>query len=206
MCVSAPSLPFLSKSRKGGPFVKMAQPPVPHDALIGLLNNVANGQLVTKADLVPLATQAQLADVQAQMVQMQAQMVQLQTQLGQMQVQTQAQLGQMQVQIIAQVQALLAPHNAPAIAAAASATVQSIVASRLENSHDRTNVVCAVVLRADGTQPPHWPAGFGRSALFRGPIAVVDALLDDYGLPQAPHTAIWERRNALAVHIGIKQN
>ena len=35
--------------------------------LTDLFNNVANGQLVTKADLAPLATQAQLADVQAQL-------------------------------------------------------------------------------------------------------------------------------------------
>jgi len=177
----------------------MAQPAVPQAALVGLLNNVMNGQLVTQDDLAPLATQAQLAAVQAQM---QAQFAAVQVQMVQMHAQMQAQLGQMQVQIIEQMQALLTPHNAPAIAAAASATVQSIVASRLENSR---NVVYAVVLRADGTQPLNWPAGFGRSALFRGSIAVVDALLDDYGLPQAPHTAAWERRNALAVHIGTNQ-
>ena len=61
---------------------------------------------------------------------------------------TQAQLAAMQ----AQVQALLAPHNAPAIATAATATVQSIVASRLQNAHDRGDVAYVVVQRSDGTR------------------------------------------------------
>ena len=189
----------------------MAQPAVPQTVLaqmvIDFINNLANAQFVMQVDLVPLATQAQLgqmqAQVQAQLGQMQAQMQeQMQAQLGQMQAQMQE---QMQAQL-GQMQALLAQHNAPAIAAAASATVQSIVASRLENDHDRSNVVYAVVLRADGTQPPNWPAaGFNREALFRGPIAVIDALLDDYGLPNGPTTDVLERQNALAVHIGTVQ-
>ena len=52
---------------------------------------------------------------------------------------------------------------------------------------------------ADGTPPPNWPAGFDRAAL-RGPIAVVNALLVDYGLPQP--ASLLDRRLALALHIG----
>lgn len=91
----------------------MALPPAAVANLGDVINNAIAGQLVTQADLAnavaPLATQAQLVQIQAQLVQMQAQLVQMQV--------------QMQVQIIAQMQALLAPHNAPAIAAAAAATV-----------------------------------------------------------------------------------
>ena len=92
------------------------------------------------------------------------------------------------------------PHNAPAIAAAAAATLRAIVAAREENNHHRSGVAYAVVPRADGTPPPHWPAaGFDRAAL-RGPIALINALLGDYGLP-LPASAL-ERRDSLALHIG----
>jgi hypothetical protein len=185
---------------------EMALPPAAAANLGNAFHNAIAGQLATQADLAnavaPLATQAQMqaqfAAVQAQL----AQLAQIQAQQGVTQAQMQAQLAQMQVQIIAQMQAHLAPHNAPAIAAAASAIVQSIVTSRLENAHDRRNVAYAVVQRADGTPPPTWPDGFDRDALNDGPIAVIDALLEDFGLSHGPLTTTIDRRIALAVHIG----
>jgi len=174
---------------------EMALPPAAAANLGNAFHNAIAGQLATQADLAnavaPLATQAQM---QAQFAAVQAQLAQIQ-----------AQQGAMQAQIIAQMQALLAPHNAPAIAAAASATVQSIVASRLENAHDRRDVAYAVVQRADGTPPPTWPDGFDRDALNDGPITVIDALLEDFGLPHGPPTTTIDRRIALAVHIGTKR-
>ena len=153
------------------------------------------GQFVSHADLAnavaPLATQAQLAAVQTQLAAMQAQFTAMQVQLA-----------DNQVQLIAQMQALLAQHNAPAIAAAAGATLQAMVASRTQNSHDRSDVIYAVVPRADGTPPPHWPIGFDRTALFRGPIAVVDLLLADFDLPNGVPATTRARRDALALHIG----
>ena len=98
-----------------------------------------------------------------------------------------------------QLQALLAP-NAPAIAAAASATVQATAAARAKNAHDRSAEPYAVVPRADGTLPPNWPVGFDRAALRAGPIAAVTALLNDYGL--LPPAAAFDRRSVLALHIG----
>jgi hypothetical protein len=62
-----------------------------------------------------------------------------------------------------------------------------------------TAVAYAVVPRADGTPPPNWPAGFDRAAL-RGPIAIINALLVDHGLPQP--ASFLNRRHALALHIG----
>ncbi len=62
--------------------------------------------------------------------------------------------------------------------------------------------------RADGTLPPNWPVGgFRRPALFRGPIALVDTLLNDYGLPFGQNAgAVQERRDALALHIGTMRS
>jgi hypothetical protein len=146
--------------------------------IVAALNAVVGGEIATKADLVnaiaPLATQAQM----------------------------QLQLQEMQVQIIAQMHALLAPHNAPAIAAAATATVQSIITARMRNAHDRSDVAYAVVPLANGTLPPHWPVGFNRTALFRGNINQINDLLNDFGLAQPLHTSALNRRNELAVHIG----
>ena len=70
----------------------------------------------------------------------------------------------------------------------------------MQNAHDRSGVAYVVVQRTDGTPPPHWPIGFDRAALVDGPVAVVDALLLDFGLPQG--ATVRERRNALALHIG----
>ena len=106
----------------------------------------------------------------------------------------------MQAQQLLHIQALLAPHTAPAIAAAAAATVHGIAAARAQNAHDRSGVPYAAVPRADGTLPPSWPAGFDRAGL-RGPIAAVDALLADYNLA-LPGAATPARRDALALHIG----
>jgi len=146
--------------------------------IVAALNAVVGGEIATKADLLnaiaPLATQAQM----------------------------QLQLQEMQVQLIAQMHALLAPHNAPAIAAAATATVQSIITARMRNAHDRSDVAYAVVPLANGTLPPHWPMGFNRTALFRGNINQINDLLNDFGLAQPLHTSALNRRNELAVHIG----
>jgi hypothetical protein len=143
--------------------------------------------IVTQADLAPLATQAQV-NAQLAPLATKVQLDALQAQITQ----------QMQAQLAA-IQALLAPHNAPAIAAAAAAIVQAIVAARVQNAHDLSHVPYAIVPRADGTLPPTWPAGFSRAGL-RGPIATIDALLADYNL--APGGAQAVRRDALALHIG----
>ena len=45
-------------------------------------------------------------------------------------------------------------------------------------------------------------AGFDCDALVEGPIAAVDGLLGDYGLPNGAPAALFTRRNALARHIG----
>jgi len=166
----------------------MEQPQPPHIAaqeLVAFLGAAAAGQIATKADLenaiAPIAVQ--LAAMQAQLAAMQA---------GQ---------AQMQVQLAA-IQAFLAPHNAPVIAAAASATVLSITASRMRNAHDRSDEVYSVVLRPDGTPPPNWPNGFDRSMLISGPILAIDMLLNDFGLANGPPATLTQRRNALAVYIG----
>ena len=130
---------------------------------------------------------------------------------------TQAQVNALTVQVNAlalqvaalpaQIAALLAPLGIPAIAAGASVIVQAIASARGRNAHDRDDVY-AVVPLADGTLPVHWPVGFARPRLITAPIGVINALLADYGLPNAPApppagggTAL-NRRNALAVHIG----
>ena len=161
----------------------MAAPHLPAPVVAGIVAVLQGMGLVTQGDLqaqlAPLATQAQLQATQAQLAQLQAQVAQLPT--------------------LAQMQALLAPHNAPAVAAAAAATVQAIGAARAENAQDRA-APYAVVPRADGTLPPAWPAGFDHDALRRGPIANVDALLAAYGLLGGGNAQA--RRIALALHIG----
>ena len=96
----------------------------------------------------------------------------------------------------AALQAQLALIGIPAISGAVSANVQAVIAARAENGHDRSGVAYAVVPRADGTPPPNWPAGFDRFALIRGPIAVIDALLND--LPGQSTTAATRSRFTLA--------
>jgi hypothetical protein len=103
-------------------------------------------------------------------------------------------------QINASIAAALAQHNAPAIAATAAATAQAIAAARARNAHDRDGEVYAVVPRADGAAPAHWPPGLDRAALAASPIADVNALLAEYQLPAAGTARA--RRNALALHIG----
>ena len=136
--------------------------------------------------VAPLATQAQVnaLPTQAQFLALQAQVNALPT----------------LAQIQAAIAAALVPHNAPAIAAAASATTQAIVAARAANNHSLSGVAYAVVPRPDGTPPPNWPAGFSRVRLRSGPIAAVNALLDDYGLVRP--AAVFNRRSMLALHIG----
>jgi hypothetical protein len=78
--------------------------------------------------------------------------------------------------------------------------VQDIAAARARNAHDRDGEAYAVVPRADGAAPAHWPAGLDRAALAACNIAVVNALLAEYQLPAAGTARA--RRNALALHIG----
>ena len=124
------------------------------------------------AHLGSLATQAQVAALAAQVAALAAQVGALAAQVG-------------ALPTLVQIQALLAPRNAPAIAAAAPAIVQAIADARGRNAHNRDDVY-AVVPRADGTLPVHWPVGFNRQQFVAAPITVIDALLSDYGLPNAP--------------------
>ena len=135
----------------------------------------------------PLATQAQVDALQAQVNALQAQVHALPT----------------LAQIQAAIAAALVPHNAPAVAAAASASVLAIVNARAANNHSRSGVAYAAVPRADGAPPPNWPLGFDRATLRTGPIAVITALLNDYGL--LPPAAAFDRRNLLAQHIGTAE-
>ena len=162
-----------------------------------------------QADLAPLATQAQLAAAiaplatQAQVNALAAQGNALAAQVNALAAQGNALAAQIAaLPTLAQIQALLAPHNAPAIAAAAAATVQAIVSARVRNAHDRSGEPYGMVPLADGTPPPNWPIGFERDALINGGIAVVDSLLADYGLANGPPIPVVERRNTLARYIG----
>lgn len=153
----------------------MAAPPNPNPP-IGL-------DAALTAALAPL--QAQLNAAQAQMANMQAQMAVLQATFGNMQAQ-------------------IALINPAAIVAAAAQSLHAMEAARRSNYHDRRGVLYAPVPRSDGTLPPSWPAaGFDRAALVEGHIAVVDALLGDYGLPAgAGNGTVVARRVALAQALG----
>lgn len=153
----------------------MAAPPQPPLAVA--VNAAYGGQLATVADV-----QNAIAPLTAAVTVMQAAIAALPGQVN------------------ASIQAALAQHNAPAIAAAASATVLTIAEARARNAHDRDGEAYAVVLRVDGTPPPNWPAGFDRSALAACNNATAAALLTDYQLPVP--VALRARRNALARHIG----
>ena len=198
----------------------MAAPP----GLIAALNAAAAGQIVTQAQLnaavAPLATHAELAAATAPLAtqaQLNAAVAPLATQAqlaaATAPLVTQAQLAaavaQLQAQIAAlpaQILALLAPANAPAAAAAAAAAVQAIVTARARNAHDRRLEAYAVVPRADGTLPPHWPAGFDRAMLMEGSMTlVINPLLTDYGLPVGG-LLVGARRDALALHIGTTRS
>ena len=199
----------------------MAVPPALMAQLGALLNVALAGQMASQADVAaataPLATNAQVAGVQQQVNALAAQVAALPTvaqfnalaaQFNALAAQVAAQptLAQIQAAVAAAVAAALAPHKAPAVAATAAATVQAVVVARGMNNHHLNGVAYAVVPRADGTAPPSWPAaGLRRATLRTGPIAVVNALLNDsWLLPLAlplPVTAL-DRRNALAAHIG----
>ena len=151
-----------------------------------------------QADLLPLVTNVQLAAATAPLA--------TNVQLAAMQANMNAQLVAMQGQLVAMqgqfaaMQAQLALIGIPAIAAAASASVQAIANARVVNNHCRSGVAYAVVPLADGTPPPNWPIGFDRAMLRAGPIAAVTLLLTDYGL--VPPAVALDRRNLLALHIG----
>jgi len=146
------------------------------------------------------------AQLDATLHTMQQQLDAVQLQLNTMQLQLAALPAQLAA-LPAQVAALI---NAPAISGQIARNVQSVVSARGLNRHDRDAEPYTVVLREDGTAPPHWPvppaAGFDRDALLRGPLALVDVLLADYGLAHgaAAGTSL-ARRNALARHIGTMQ-
>ncbi len=110
-------------------------------ALVAFLGSAAAGQFLTKSYLenavAPIVST--LAQMNTQLAAMNTQLVAMNTQLTAVQEFTAVQ-AQMQVQ--------LAPHNAPVIAAAASATVLSITASRKRKAHDyRRDELHAVVTR-----------------------------------------------------------
>ena len=166
---------------------------------------VGGGLPAVGAVLAPvfgLATEAQANAIAAQVAALTAQVAALPT-LAQhnalaAQVAALPTLAQINASIAAAIAAALVPHNAPAIAATASVTVQAITSARVRNAHDRDDAYTIVPL-ADGTAPPHWPGGFNRVALL-GNVAIIDALLLDYGLPVG--VPVLNRRNALAVYIG----
>ena len=114
-----------------------------------------------------------------------------------------AQIAALQAQIAALV-------NVPAIAGQVVQTAQAVLAAQRLNRHDRDAEPYAMVPLNDGAAPANWPvppaAGFDRGALMRGPVALVDLLLADYGLA---HGALagppLVRRNALARRIGTTQ-
>lgn len=164
----------------------MAAPAAPHVAALQAAG------FAMQSDLVPLAT---TANVNTQFAAMQGQIHLLQQQVNAL-----PSLAQIQVAIQAAIATALVPHNAPAIAAAASATVQAIANARMVNNHYRSGVAYTVVPCADGTPPLNWPAGFDRATLRTGPIAVITALLNDYRL--IVPAATFDRRNLLALHIG----
>jgi len=104
---------------------------------------------------------------------------------------------------LADMQALLAPISVPALSAAVSARVLAMATARARNAHCGSDALYEAVACADGAPPAHWPAGgFTRAALYSGALGVVDELLADYGLPSGPPAAPFQRRNALAQHIG----
>ena len=123
------------------------------------------------------------------------------TQLCATQAQHTATLNGIQASLVA-IQAQLAAvlPNANALAA----RVTGIIFARNNNNHDREGVDYEVVPLAGGQAPASWPAGgLNRASLRIMPIATVDALLGEYGLPAGPQAgAPIVRRNALARHIG----
>ena len=103
------------------------------------------------------------------------------------------------------VAAAFAQHNVAAVTTAATRIVQDSAYARMRNNHDRRGDALLVVPRADGAPPASWPvAGFTRAALFSGPIADVDVILADYGMPNGAGAGTpLDRRNALSLHIGM---
>ena len=105
---------------------------------------------------------------------------------------------------IANIEALLVPMNVPHLVATITRICQEIAAAKEANHHDRRDIAYVAVPCSNGALPANWPAGFDRNDHFDGPIAVIDALLEDYGAPAfgaaagAPHV----RRNLLAGYIG----
>ena len=135
------------------------------------------------------ATQAQHTTTLANLSATQAQHTQLLTNIG-------LQIGAMQAQLAH----IVNP-------AGLAATMQAILDARARNAAtEDPDSRLAIVLRADGAPPAHWPAaGLSRAALFRGGVAAVDLLLGDYALVPATGASHADRRNLLARHIGTSE-
>jgi len=110
--------------------------------LVAFLGSAAAGQFLTKSYL-----ENAVAPIVATLAQMNTQLAAMITELAAMNTQLAAGQAQMQGQLAA-IHAIVAPHNAPVIAAAASATVLPITASRKRKAHDcRSDELHAVVTR-----------------------------------------------------------
>ena len=105
---------------------------------------------------------------------------------------------------LANIEALLVHLDVPHIAATTTRICQEIATAKFANHHDRRDIAYVIVPCSNGALPVHWPAGFDRNAHFRGPIAVIDALLADYGTPVVGAAAGTPdvRRDLLAICIG----
>ena len=122
----------------------------------------------------------------------------------------QLQLAALPAQIAALSAQIAALADVPAITGQVVQNAQAVLAAQGLNRHDRDAEPYTMVPRNDGSAPTNWPAppapGFDRSALMRGPVALVDSLLADYGLAHgAPAGPPLVRRNALARRIGTMQ-
>jgi len=105
---------------------------------------------------------------------------------------------------LAHIETLLLPMNVPHFVATTTLIFREIAAAREANHHDRRDIAYVAVPCSDGALPANWPVGFDRNDHFDGPIAVIDALLGDYGAPAvgAEAGAPSVRRNLLAGYIG----
>lgn len=184
-----PSLNIYSIPHMAG--APRAPPPLGLDAALAValvpLTNRMNGM------------QGQLNGLQGQLNLVQANQLNMQGQLN-------AVIGQLAVinGQLAVINGQLAVINPVAIAAAAVQSINAFDTARRLNQHSLRGVLFTPVPRADGTPPPSWPAaGFDRAALVEGPIATVDALLGDYGIPAGAGVgAPVVRRIALAQALG----
>lgn len=150
----------------------------------------------------PAAIPAPAADALGAFAAPAAQMQAMQVQLAVVEGNVAALQGLPQQVAALQVQMAALVLQLPGMAGGVGPLFDRIAAARRENAHDLDGVAYTVVPCADGAAPANWPVGFDRDQLRGAPVAVIDALLGDYGLPHGPPRPVIERRNALAVHIG----